>query len=642
MRFVAFCSLVLLLAPGSFAEAADGNRLTYLDESDPFYVSRRFPKLTTPQWVGDEGVQAVVILAIDDMKEPGPWETYLRPILERLKQIDGRSPVSIMTNRIDLRHPQLQAWLKEGLSLEVHTYDHPCPLLQGGDLAKARATYERCVDQMDAIPGSRAVAFRMPCCDSMNSPSPRFFAEIFNRRTSAGNFLSIDSSVSNVITANDPELPRELVLDEQSREIFRKYLPFKSFQTKIEDYPYPYIIGRLCWEFPCVMPSDWSAQKLLKPKNPQVVADWKKALDAAVIKQGVFTLIFHPYKWIDNTQIIELVDYAVATHGKKVKFLNFREAQQRINKNLLAGQSLRREDGGDNGLRLVDLNNDGYLDVVIGNETLRQTRLWSPEAGKWIIGDFPLVLGEPDSSRADTGARFGILHADCYPSVITRNERTGGAWHFDGKKWNADATLTAGLALARQPIATARSGRDLGVRLRDVDDDGTCELIVANPTQRAVFGFDTARGWAAHPFSLPKGVTLVDAEGRDAGLRFVDIDLDGRDDILVSNETGFGAYLFTSSNEGWSQMLVAGKPGDAGAIPMIARAATNNGAWIKDRRLWVQNEDTDKLPDVVDRKPLDDLLKDILFPGSKSPEQSLAVTYARRDFRSSSWRPNRW
>jgi len=34
------------------------NAFTYLDESDPFYVSQSFPKLTTPQWVGDPGVDA--------------------------------------------------------------------------------------------------------------------------------------------------------------------------------------------------------------------------------------------------------------------------------------------------------------------------------------------------------------------------------------------------------------------------------------------------------------------------------------------------------------------------------------------------------------------------------------------------------
>src|SRR6266853_2294069 len=99
----------------------DANRLTYLDETGPFYVGLNFPKLTTPQWAGEPGVQAVVILAIDDMRDPQKYETFLRPVLERLKQIDGRAPLSIFCNQLDAQHPQLQAWLKEGLSFEVHT-----------------------------------------------------------------------------------------------------------------------------------------------------------------------------------------------------------------------------------------------------------------------------------------------------------------------------------------------------------------------------------------------------------------------------------------------------------------------------------------------------------------------------------------
>ncbi|HEY1858752.1 MAG TPA: polysaccharide deacetylase family protein, partial [Gemmataceae bacterium] len=365
--------------------AADGNRLTYLDENDPFYVSRGFPRLVTPQWVGEDGVEAVVILAIDDMKETDKYEKFLRPILERLKQIDGRAPVSIMTCKIDPADRQLQAWLKEGLSLETHTIDHPCPLLQDGDLAKAKSTYDRCVDLLHKAPDNRPVAFRVPCCDSLNTPSPRFFAEVFNKTTADGRFLSIDSSVMNVITSNDPELPRDLVIDKDGQDKFRKYVPTdRAFVNTIEDYPYPYVLGRLCWEFPCVMPSDWLAQHRNQPDNPTTVADWKAALDAVVVKQGVFNLIFHPHGWIRNEQIVDLIDHAVSKHGKKVKFLTFREAQERLNKNLLDGNPLRAADGADSGVRLLDLNNDGFLDVVIGNEKVRQTRVWSPKAKKWI------------------------------------------------------------------------------------------------------------------------------------------------------------------------------------------------------------------------------------------------------------------
>ena len=97
----------MILAALLLALGQDGNRLTYLDELDPYYVHRDFPKLTTPQWVGEPGVEAVITLGIDDMRGHEKWEAYLRPILERLKKIDGRAPVSIMSCTIDPNHPHL-------------------------------------------------------------------------------------------------------------------------------------------------------------------------------------------------------------------------------------------------------------------------------------------------------------------------------------------------------------------------------------------------------------------------------------------------------------------------------------------------------------------------------------------------------
>jgi hypothetical protein len=431
MRPLGFATLVALTSIGTAAQGADGNRLTYLDEDNPYYVSRTFPKLVTPQWVGEPGVEAVVILAIDDMRDPKKYEAFLRPILRRLKQIDGRAALSIMTNQVDPKDPQLQAWLKEGLSLETHTIDHPCPLLQKGDLARAKSTYDRCVDLLNSVPGNRPVAFRMPCCDSLNTVSPRFFTEIFNRTTPQGRFLTVDSSVFNIITSNDPDLPREWVIDSDGRDKFRKYVPYdRSFVNTIENYPYPYVIGRVCWEFPCVTPSDWEADHLHKAGNPVTVQDWKTALDVTVRKQGVFCLVFHPHGWIKNEQLVELIDQAVAKHGKKVKFITFGEAVARLTKNFLGGVPLRDpKTGEDNGVRVLDLNNDGFMDVVIGNEKARQTRLWSPETRTWGLTDFPAKLIETLPAELDgqgaanirprhvgSGVHFGILQPNGYAS----------------------------------------------------------------------------------------------------------------------------------------------------------------------------------------------------------------------------------
>lgn len=534
----------------------NGNRLTYLDEPcNPYYVHRDFPKLTTPMWVGEEGVEAVVILGIDDMRGHEKWEAYLRPILNRLKQIDGRAPVSIMTCSIDPKHPHLQQWLAEGLSLEVHTVDHPCPLL-GGMKAKgvrdqgsagskdqkpdavpldsrlsaldySKDTYDRCVDLLHEVPNNKPVCFRMPCCDSLNTLSPRFFTEIFAKTTEKGHFLQADSSVFNVFTSDDPALPRELVLETlmtndqgpmTKRERFKKYIPAdRFFANTIENYPYPYVIDQLCWEFPCVTPSDWSAQHLHQPHNPQTVADWKAALDCTVIKQGVFCLVFHPHNWIKPEQINELIDHAVTRHGKKVKFLTFKEAVERLNKHVLGGQSLRNTEGEDNGIRLLDINDDGLLETIKSGAS----------------GDRPVV------------------------------------WDVTHKRWLPASTLGA---LPRWPAWNEKFG-------------------TTSP--------------------LPPHV-LKPVERQDVGLRLVDLNADGHDDIVFSNHERYGVWLWESMETGWSRELLSGQRGAKPAqqeLPPIVRAdGSNNGFWVHSRHLIWMNEDTAKAKDLVERRSFDDLL----------------------------------
>ncbi len=636
MRITALCLLLPLLFSHDecFAET-DANRLTYLDGSDPYYVHRDFPKLITPQWVGEPGVETVVTLAIDDMMRPEPYENFLRPAMSRLKSIYGDAPLSIMTVRIDPKLPNWPELLEAGVSLECHTYTHPCPLLRGGSFPAAKNTYDKCVELMNQVPGNKPVGFRVPCCDSLNTPSPRFFAEIFNKTNSKGQFLTIDTSVFNLFTADDPELPRSLVLDSDGREKFRKYIPFPSFVNTIENYPYPYVIGQLCWEFPCVTPSDWSAQNRNGPGNPLSFRDLKMAVDATVIKQGVYNLVFHPVGWSRAEQIVELIDHCQKKHGKKVRFLAFEQVNERLVKNLLAGQPLRAANGQDNGVRLIDLNNDGYLDVVIGNEKLRRTRLWSTQKNAWIEGEFPVRLVELDKSgqRRDAGVRFGVIRSDGFATILVRSETQTGSWHFDGKTWLPANELLEGLDADGEPIMTSHKGRDRGVRLRDVDLDGRCELIVANSDQQCIFTWQAeAKRWRKLPYALPALTRFVDAEGRDAGLRFVDVNEDGYDDVIYSNDVRYSLHLYRSRGEGWSQEVHSGKRGDPNALPMIARAGTNNGAWFHSRHMWVQNEDTARLPNLVDRRSYNDLLKHV-DPPPKSPRASVLSMKPRVGFK---------
>ncbi|HEX7897572.1 MAG TPA: polysaccharide deacetylase family protein [Planctomycetota bacterium] len=496
-------------------------------------------------------MDAVVTLGIDDMRDPAKYEAYLRPILDRLKKLDGRAPVSIMSNRVEPTDERLQAWLREGLSLECHTFDHPCPILKDKDFAKAKLTYDKCVDLLASVPSSKPVAFRVPCCDSLNTPSPRFYAHIFNGVTAKKNFLAIDSSVFCVLTPKDTTLPREWTLDASGGERFRKYIPPNiEFVNTIDDYPYPYVLGRLGWEFPCVVPSDWEAQRLHKPNNPSTVEDWKIALDAVLRKQGTFNLVFHPHNWIKPEQVVELIDHAA---GKKIKFLTFRECLERLEKNALGGASLRAPDGGDAGVRLLDVDGDGYMDVV--NAPARKTRLWMHD--RWFITGFPL-----DSLE---GARFGIVGT----SVVLMHD--SGAWRFTGPGWTESRLLTL-----------------KGIqRLRDVDGDGTCEAIAG----RAVHRWTTS-GWEKTA-ELPWDVD-------SPALRFVDLNGDGKDDLVASDESG--ALVAVYEGPGWRTIKTSG-------VPLLSRAGMDNGAWFHSKHLWIQNEDTASMKNLVDKRSFEELLK---------------------------------
>ena len=633
---------------------SNGNRLAYLDRPDPYYVSRDFPRLTTPQWVGEPGVEAVVILAIDDLREPARYEQFLRPILNRLKQIDGRAPVSIMTCNVKPDDPQLAAWLAEGLSIDVHTVDHPCPLLGKQGFAFAKSTYDRCVDLLNTVPGNRPVAFRMPCCDSLNTVSPRFYAEIFNKTTAAGHFLAASSSVFNVFTADDPGIPRALVIDEEGKDRFKKYVPYdRSFVNTIENYPYPYVIHGLCWEFPCVAPSDWSAQHYYNQKcSPKTVRDWKAALDITVLKQGTMNLVFHPHGWIESGQIVELIDHATKKHGGKVKFLTFAEAVARLNAHLLAGGSLRAANGGDNGARLLDVNNDGWIDVVLGNGPLQLTRIWQPKESAWRTLDFPVqIVGTGDDNKSNNAGRihFGVLSNDGNASVIVEQSgaRPASAWHFDGSHWKSDDVLaslpasetvrtsTATTAAARVPAATTQEQQ---LFVRDLDGDGVCEIVRGDKStgKNTVMSRQLEEDdWRSLPWSFTNAVAKALFSDSPHSVRFIDVDEDGHDDLIFSDAREYAVRLFATRETGYVRQALAGLRGkkeSKNELPMLVRAdGSDNGFFAHSRKLWWQNEETAAMPDLVDRLAISDLVQQ-LPPAAKTPDAAVKSMVVKSGF----------
>ena len=69
----------------------------------------------------------------------------------------------------------------------------------------------------------------------------------------------------------------------------------------------------------------------------------------------------------------------------------------------------------------------------------------------------------------------------------------------DGTRWVRNPKLVSGLEIDGKPVRAVDGERDLGLRSVDVNFDGRLELVVGNEKQNAVFGWSEAKqGWVKH------------------------------------------------------------------------------------------------------------------------------------------------
>ncbi|MEX2577687.1 MAG: FG-GAP-like repeat-containing protein [Verrucomicrobiales bacterium] len=608
------------------AEQTDGNRFAYLAEDDPYYPDGDFPKLTTPMWIGEDDVDAAICLTIDDMcrmfpegkrpkglpsyaRRPQVYYDFLKPAIDRLRQIDGRAPVTVFSLQLDADDRLVRHMQELGLTMECHTWTHPVPLLRTvkdppppppESLQPAVEDTLKTLTNLAKLAGPAPVAQRNPGCDARNTASPRMFSEIFPMRTAKGHFLRMDSSIFLAFTKTQPGMPREWFFHEDGRKRFVKFIhgiPFtETYRNYVTDYPYPFVINRTLWELPAAIPGDAHGVHAYGNKSEEILEDWKRALDVAVAMKGVYTLCFHPHGYVRSDQIAALVDYADRTYGGRVKFLNCREVYDRLTRHLCAGVPLREAEGDDGGVRLADVNADGHLDVLLGPRS--KTRIWNPETGHFRslplpTADFPFRC---HLFNATLDGRAGL--------ALAGEKGFDGAWVFRDGGW--------------QPVEFAFSGKaDLslvsgGYRFRDVNGDGLSDLIVNHAEANAIYlreGNEEPFSFREAPFALPRSGMLVDAEGKDGGLRFVDLDDDGDHDLIHSDERDYGVWRFEDSETGWAPVR-EGDADDPDRIPAIVENGRNFGVWFHSGEMIQANEFTAELPDGIARRTFAELLEE--------------------------------
>jgi hypothetical protein len=207
----------------------------------------------------------------------------------------------------------------------------------------------------------------------------------------------------------------------------------------------------------------------------------------------------------------------------------------------VAGNVVRMFDANGAGVAAGDLDNDGDLDLLLGNQDGDDTLLWNEGALTF--------RAEPFSTGKTRDVKLVDVDADGWlDAVLTRH--TGGLNYFRNLGGGAfQRTTLPGVSFPAYTLDFA-----------DLDQDGDLDLVTA--TYDA--GLLTDRGNEYLVNSSPRGVyyytndngrmraTPLARTAQGLAILFPDLNADGRQDIVVGNDFLDPDYIWLRGDDGWA------------------------------------------------------------------------------------------
>ncbi len=262
----------------------------------------------------------------------------------------------------------------------------------------------------------------------------------------------------------------------------------------------------------------------------------------------------------------------------------------------------------DTGLRLADVNGDGYTDFLKG--TFSQKSVWlNNKINGWTLQttNWSLPLAFLSGQSNDNGLRVQDINGDGLPDLVCHNAVTTSGtcnnnnpqiWINNGTGWTQSTTWQlpyhdGGTSGSRESF-TNSNYLDTGLRFEDLNGDGLMDLIKSNEANNNVVYLNNGtNGWT---YDSAWGQQRTIIKNGDYGYRAVDINSDGLADIMCHNNQGTGAchdtapeiYLNTGNhttywqtNTSWQFPYMNG--GSSGAREaFISSSGTDTGLRVVD------------------------------------------------------------
>ena len=249
--------------------------------------------------------------------------------------------------------------------------------------------------------------------------------------------------------------------------------------------------------------------------------------------------------------------------------------------------------GGDNGVRLADINGDGQLDIVrsfyngtsyksvhLGGGGWSSSSNWSPPIY------FSLLEG---GVSVDQGVRLVDVNGDGLADIVKAKQySTYEVYINNGSQWVHSTVWSF-------PTFIVCGSNDAGVRLVDVNGDQLVDVVMArgaaggpcDPMGVSAVYLNTGAGWSqSSTWSLP--VSFIGSYG-DTGARFSDLNGDGLPDIVMRVANTNAVYLNTGS--GWTEI--------GATFPTEIAREASGGYPNKDAGVVIDDVNGDGLPDVI-------------------------------------------